>query len=270
MLEHITGLPNGIVGLKAVGKVTKEDYDRVFEPLIDDARREGRRLRFLYDLGPEFDGYTPNAAWEDAKLGLRSIELFDACAVVTDEGWIRELTKLAGFFMPCPVRAYPLADSARAVDWLTSLPQGASVSHYLLPDAGVIVVEVRRALRTQDFDALALTADSWIVGHGVLHGLVIHAKKFPGWENLSGMLNHMRFVRDHHRRIHRIALAADTTLASMAPRIAEVFLESEVSHFAYDELDAAIAWAGGGIASSVAEPAAEPAADATMAARAHR
>jgi hypothetical protein len=77
MLEKLKDLPPGIAGLKATGKVTKEDYERVFEPLVDGARREGRRLRFLYDMGPGFEGFTPSAAWEDAKLGLRSIRLFD-------------------------------------------------------------------------------------------------------------------------------------------------------------------------------------------------
>lgn len=46
--------------------MTREDYEKVLEPLIDEARREGRRIRFLYQVGPEFAGFTPGAAWEDA------------------------------------------------------------------------------------------------------------------------------------------------------------------------------------------------------------
>ena len=56
----------------------------MFVPLLDEARREGRRIRFLYQVGPEFEGFTPAAAWEDAKIGLHSVRLFDGCAVVTD------------------------------------------------------------------------------------------------------------------------------------------------------------------------------------------
>jgi hypothetical protein len=54
----------------------------------------------------------------------------------------------------------------------------------------------------------------------------------------------MRFIRDHHRKVKRIALAADTKLASLAPRIAELFIQAEVKSFGYDEIEAAIAWAG--------------------------
>ena len=73
MLEKLNDVPREVVAVKAVGRLTREDYEKVLEPLIDDARREGRRLRFLYQVGPEFEGFTPGAAWEDAKLGLRLI-----------------------------------------------------------------------------------------------------------------------------------------------------------------------------------------------------
>ena len=104
MIEILNGFPHGIDGVRAIGIVSKEDYEKVLVPFFDEARREGRRLRFLYQLGPEFEGFTPGAAWEDAKIGLQSIRLFDGCAVVSDLGSIRELTRLVGFLMPCSVQ----------------------------------------------------------------------------------------------------------------------------------------------------------------------
>ena len=93
MIEKLKDLPAGIDGVRAIGKISKEDYEQVFVPLLDDARREGRHIRFLYQLGPEFEGFTPGAAWEDAKIGLHFLRLFDGCALVTDLAWIRELTR---------------------------------------------------------------------------------------------------------------------------------------------------------------------------------
>jgi hypothetical protein len=251
VIEKLKDLPAGIDGVRAIGKISKEDYEQAFVPLLDDARREGRHIRFLYQLGPEFEGFTPGAAWEDAKIGLHFLRLFDGCALVTDLAWIRELTGLAGFFMPCPVSVFSNKEFAEAIDWLRSLPEGAAISHRLIPESGVIVVEVKQALRAQDFDSLAFTADAWIEAHGDLQGLVIHAREFPGWENLASFLRHMRFIRDHQRKVKRIALAADTKLASFAPSIAEHFIHAEVKNFGYDELDAAIAWAEGPAARSV-------------------
>lgn len=122
MLERMTDVPDGIVGLKAVGKLSREDYERVFEPIIDGGRREGRRLRFLYQLGPEFEGFTASAAWEDARLGLRALRLFEACAIVTDLDWIREATRLVAFVIPCPVRVFPNRERDKAIEWLRSVP----------------------------------------------------------------------------------------------------------------------------------------------------
>jgi hypothetical protein len=99
---------------------------------------------------------------------------------------------------------------------------------------------------------LAFTADSWIETHGSLAGLVIHAREFPGWENLGSFLRHVSFVRDHHRKIKRVALAADSKLASLAPMIAEHFVQAEVKSFRYDEYQRAITWASGAADSSAA------------------
>lgn len=236
-------LPPGIEGLIASGKVSKEDYEQVLEPLLDAARRDGHHLRFLYQFGPQFEGFTPSGAWEDAKVGLRALRLFQGCAIVADASWLRESARLVGFLMPCPVRAFGNAERDEALAWLSSLPAGPAVSHQLLPEKGVLVVEIRQALRAQDFDALALTADTWIEAHGELNGLVVHAREFPGWENLGGLLRHVRFVRDHQRKIGKIALATDSKLASLAPRLAQHFIHAEVKHFGYGELDAATEWA---------------------------
>lgn len=244
MLQKQTDVPFGIDALKAVGKLTREDYESVFEPLLEQARSAGRRLRVLFELGPDFEGFTAGAAWEDAKLGLCYMRLFDACAIVTDLTWLQEATKLTRFMMPCPVRVFSAKERAQAVDWLGAVPEGPAVSFRLLTDLGVMVVEVKEALRAQDFDALTLSADTWIEAHGKLHGLVVHSREFPGWENLRSVLRHVRFVRNHHRNVERVALVADSKLASLAPHLAEHFVQAEVKTFGFDELDAAIAWAG--------------------------
>ena len=245
MLEKLSDVPEGIIGVKAIGKLTREDYEKVLEPLLDGARREGRRLRLLYQVGPEFEGFTAGAAWEDAKLGLRSLRSFAGCAVVSDRDWIRESTRIAGLLLPCPVQVFSNRERDKAIEWLGSLPQEAGVTHRLLAEKGVIVVEVKHALSAQDFDAIALTADPWIESHGELEGLVIRARAFPGWENLGSLVRHVQFVRDHHRKVKRIALATDGRLASLGPRIGEHFVRAEVRSFGYDELDTAVAWAAG-------------------------
>jgi hypothetical protein len=252
MLEILKDLPAGIDGLKAVGRVSAKDYQEVFEPLLAQARREGRRIRFLYQFGLEFQGLAPGAVWEDAKVGFRFLRLFDGCAVVTDHASIRGASQLVGITLPCPVKVFANEDLAKAAEWLQSLPASPAVLHHLLPDLGVLVVEVERALRAQDFDALALTVDPWVEAHGDLHGVVIHARKFPGWENFGGFFRHVQFVRRHERKVKRIALVMDGELASLGPSIGEHFVHAELKGFAYAELAAAITWAAGSVSNKAA------------------
>ena len=68
----------------------------------------------------------------------------------------------------------------------------------------------------------------------------------PGWENVTGLRRHLQFVREHHRRVRRVALAVDGVLPSVAPAVAGHLVAPEVRHFAYDALDDAVAWAGAG------------------------
>ncbi|MFF9481856.1 STAS/SEC14 domain-containing protein [Streptomyces sp. NPDC014733] len=244
MLERATDVPDGVDAVKAIGTVSKDDYRTVVEPLIDDARREGRRIRLLCEIGPEFTSFTPGAAWEDLKVGMGAMRLFEGCAVVTDAGWIRESTRLSSFLAPCPVRVFGCQERDEALRWLASLPEGPGISHRLT-ESDVLVVEVGPPLRAQDFDALALTVDTWLGTHPELAGVVVHVREFPGWENLSGLIRHVRFIRDHHRKVRKIALAADGKVAALMPQFANHFVRAEVRRFGYDALDDAVAWAAG-------------------------
>jgi hypothetical protein len=242
MLDRINDLPAGVVGVRASAMITGEDYERVMIPLLDEARREGRRVKFLYELSSQYEGLTTGGVVEDARVGLRYLRLFDACAVVGDVAWIREAIRFTAPLMPCPVRAFSLAERSDAIAWLVS-SRGPAVSYRIVPEPGVLVVEVSSALRAEDFDALSVAADEWIETHGELHGIVIHAREFPGWENLASVMRHVRFVRDHQRKVRRVALAAGGHMASIAPRLAEHFVQAEIRHFDFDALDQAIAWA---------------------------
>jgi hypothetical protein len=245
MIEKLADLPTGIDGVRAIGTITPEDYKAVIVPLVEQAIRDRRRLRCLIEVDADFTGMTPAAAWEDVKIGLRALGSFDGCAVVSDRGWVRDATKIAAFLMPCPMRAFAPEDRSKAVEWLASLPEGAGILYWLQPERGIVAVEIAEPLRAQDFDALAMSVDPWIETHGKLRGLVIHGLAFPGWENVGGLLRHLRFVHDHHRKVNRVALAVDGRLAALAPKVAEHFVQAEVRNFGYDDLESALAWAAG-------------------------
>jgi hypothetical protein len=243
MLQRITDLPQGVEGLQATGWLSKSDCRQVITPMLRSATRDHTRLRVMFQMGPGFRGLSPEGAWEDLKLSFMASSVFDGCAVVSNASWLRKAARIMGFLMPCPVRTFSLAERREAIHWLETLPEDAATSHHLLPDQGVLVVEIREALRPRDFEELSRTADAWIQDHGELAGLVVHVEKFPGWENLESLFRHLSFVRNHQQHIRRVALSTNSPLAQIAPKLARVFVHPEIKTFPYDALATSISWA---------------------------
>jgi hypothetical protein len=112
----------------------------------------------------------------------------------------------------------------------------------LLKDAGVLVVEPKSALSTSDFDEIARTVDPYIRENGKLTGLLVEAKSFPGWESFGALLQHMKFVYDHHRKIDRVAAVTGSGFLKIAPKIVEHFAHPEIRVFESGERAKALAW----------------------------
>ncbi len=108
----------------------------------------------------------------------------------------------------------------------------------------MLVLEPHDELHMEDFDRMAALVDPWIE-EGDLSGIVVHAERFPGWDDLAGMLQHLKFVRQHHRKVPRVALAVDGAMAKAGPILARHFVKAELRRFDFDQVEAAIDWASG-------------------------
>ena len=110
---------------------------------------------------------------------------------------------------------------------------------------GILILKPSGPLESADFEKLVREVDPYIDKKGTLHGLMIHAKSFPGWENFASFVSHIRFVRDHHRKVKKIAAVTESGFLSIMPQIARHFVQAEVKHFDYDDKDAALNWLKG-------------------------
>jgi hypothetical protein len=72
VIELIEGLPDGVVGLEAVGEVSSDDYATVANPAVERALAQRGKIRLLHVLGDRFTGYTGGGMWDDAKSGSRT------------------------------------------------------------------------------------------------------------------------------------------------------------------------------------------------------
>src|SRR4029453_14717937 len=92
----------------------------------------------------------------------------------------------------------------------------------------ILHVRPKSALSESDFKTLAGAVDPHIEAAGGPAGLITKPPGFPGWESLGAMVAHFRFVRDHHKRIKRIALVTDSSLGNVAERLATHFVAAEI------------------------------------------
>jgi hypothetical protein len=120
VLHRINGLPDHVLGFRAEGRVTGEDYREVLEPALDDALTRHPQIDFLYHLGPDFTRFTTTALWDDARLGLHHLKDFRRVAVVTDVDWIGIAVRGADALTSAELRAFANTELGAAQDWLAS------------------------------------------------------------------------------------------------------------------------------------------------------
>ncbi len=133
-----------------------------------------------------------------------------------------------------------------------NIPQSFGRNRAILEDAmidydldtihSVLYVRPRAALAAEDFAKLASVVDPHIEATGDLAGIVIETQSFPGWEDLGAMASHFRFVREHHRRVRKIAVVTDSALGKVAEQLVSHFVSAEIKRFPSGEVEAARQW----------------------------
>jgi hypothetical protein len=107
---------------------------------------------------------------------------------------------------------------------------------------GMIIVEPTGPLEQSDFEKLAAEIDAFAEDKGRLNGLVIHAKSFPGWDDFNAFHQHMKFAKEHHKEIRRVAIVTDSKIGVIGPGIANLFVSAQIKHFEYDNIKEAKQW----------------------------
>jgi len=119
MIELLKGFPSNVVAIACHGTISAQDYDTVLVPAVEKALETNDKVRMLYEVAPDFQGYEAGAAWEDFKTGMEHFTKWERIAVITDIEWISGAVKIFGVFLPSEIRVYPLADAAQARLWIT-------------------------------------------------------------------------------------------------------------------------------------------------------
>ena len=107
---------------------------------------------------------------------------------------------------------------------------------------GIIVLKPEGPLSAADFEAVAQQVDPLIERQGDLRGIVIHVQSFPGWDSFAGLVSHIKFVKNRHEHIKRVAICTDSSFGSLAESLVSHFVSAEISAFAFADVDKAKEW----------------------------
>jgi hypothetical protein len=120
VIERVEEMPAGVIGLRAEGKLSKEDYTGVLEPALREGVDSGE-LRLVFVL-TDFDGLEPGAWIEDMKTGLRvwvrDHSAWRRFALVTDVEWVAKAMRAFAWMAPGEVRTYGLGEVEQAKQWV--------------------------------------------------------------------------------------------------------------------------------------------------------
>jgi hypothetical protein len=119
MVERMDDIPDGVIGLRGSGKLTKDDYTGVLEPALQEALAS-HEARVVFVL-TSFDGMEPDAVPEDLKTGL-GVELLDRgnwkrLALVTEVDRVARAMRMFAWAMPGELKVYGLAQLDEAKGW---------------------------------------------------------------------------------------------------------------------------------------------------------
>jgi hypothetical protein len=122
MIERIDDVPAGVIGLRASGKLTKDDYRDGLEPALKEATDSGE-ARVLFVL-PDFDGLEPGAWIEDVKTGLKvetqNRSAWKKLAFVSGVDWVSKSMRLFTWAMPGELKVYEMDELEEAKEWVAA------------------------------------------------------------------------------------------------------------------------------------------------------
>ena len=119
MIELLTGLPDRVVGVEAVGEVSAHDYETVLIPAFEAARAQHDKVRVVFVAGERFEGFAAGALWDDTKYGFSHFKGWGRVALVTDIDWMRKVTHAFSWLSPSGMHVFPVAELEAAKTWVT-------------------------------------------------------------------------------------------------------------------------------------------------------
>ena len=119
MIEIIKDLPPDVAAFKAIGKVHKEDYEKILIPEVDRVAKAFKKINFLLVLETDVANYSLGAWIDDAWVGLKHITHWRKLAIVSNQNAVKTVTDFLGHLMPAKTKGFKLTELEEAKKWVS-------------------------------------------------------------------------------------------------------------------------------------------------------
>jgi hypothetical protein len=119
MIQKITEVPDTIAAFRASGTITREDFDNVIFPEVNELVKRTGSLNFLLVLDTPLKNFTVGAWWQDALLGISNLDKWHKGAIVTDSTGISVFAGMFSVVVPGEFKAFHHEDLGKAIDWVS-------------------------------------------------------------------------------------------------------------------------------------------------------
>ena len=112
-----------MVGFRATGKVTMEDFENVVIPAVNELVARTNELNYLMVIDTDLKNFTIGAWWQDAFMGLKQIAKWRRAAIVSGTEGIRRFTDIFSFIVPGEFKAFDSSELETAIHWVAEKKQ---------------------------------------------------------------------------------------------------------------------------------------------------
>ncbi|WP_346239119.1 STAS/SEC14 domain-containing protein [Niabella insulamsoli] len=125
MIEKMATLPGNIIGFRAAGQVTAEDFTQTVLPEVKAHMTTHEELNYMLYLETDLKNFSVGAWLQDGWLGLKNLTNWNRSAIISNSETLKGVTDVFSKIMPGVFRVYPFDQEREAINWVSGFGDNA-------------------------------------------------------------------------------------------------------------------------------------------------
>ena len=109
---------NGLLWIRAGGRLEDEDYNRFVPQFERIAEREAGTVPMVIELAPDFSGWDLGGRWRDLKFDVRHKDCFGRIAIIGDSKWEEWGTEMSSSLFRAEMKFFQPSQRSHAESWV--------------------------------------------------------------------------------------------------------------------------------------------------------